>query len=139
MFSPDGRWLAYVSNESGRYEVYTQPFPSPGPKRLISTEGGTSPVWARNGSELFYRKGDKMMVVAITWQPEFKAATPRLLFTGRYEEFAKPDEPRNCDVTPDGQRFLMIKAAEPPSPPAQLTVVLGWFAELKRRAPVSQK
>jgi Tol biopolymer transport system component len=70
-FSPDGHWLAYISDESGRYEVYVQPYPGPGGKYQISTEGGTEPVWNRNGKELFYRSGDKMMTVEVTTQPNF--------------------------------------------------------------------
>ena len=77
MFSPDGRWLAYLSDESGRLEVYVQPYPGPGGKWQISTEGGAEPVWARDGQELFYRSinGDRMMAVEITTDPTFSAAT----------------------------------------------------------------
>ena len=81
-FSADGRWLAYISDESGRYEVYVQPYPGPGGKRQISTEGGTEPVWSRNGQELFYRSGKKMMAVEITTQPSFAFGSPRMLFEG---------------------------------------------------------
>ena len=83
-FSPDGRWLAYVSDESGRYEVYVQPYPGPGGKWQISTDGGTEPAWNRNGRELFYRSGDKMMAVDIATQPSFAAGKPRMLFEGPY-------------------------------------------------------
>lgn len=134
-FSPDGSWLAYVSNESGRNEVYVQPFPGPGAKRQISTEGGVSPVWAGNGRELFYRHDDKMMAVAISLRPEFTAGVPRLLFAGKYEETGRPDEPRNYDVTPDGQRFVMIKRSEQPSIPSRVFVALEWFDDLRRRVP----
>ena len=82
-FSPDGRWLAYVSDESGRYEIYVQPYPGPGGKLQISTEGGTEPVWNRSGRELFYRNGDKMMAVDIATQPDFAAGKPRMLFEGQ--------------------------------------------------------
>ena len=84
-FSPDGRWLAYISDESGRYEIYVQPYPGPGGKWQISTEGGTEPVWNPNGRELFYRNGDKMMAVDIATQPGFSAGKPRMLFEGQYE------------------------------------------------------
>ena len=83
-FSPDGRWLAYISDESGRYEIYVQPYPGPGGKWQISTEGGTEPVWNPNGRELFYRSGDKMMAVDIATQPSFAAGKPRMLFEGPY-------------------------------------------------------
>ena len=78
--------LAYTSDESGRYEVYVQPFPGPGAKWKISTEDGNEPVWARNGREIFYRNGDKMMAVSVTTQPEFRASKPSLLFEGYYEK-----------------------------------------------------
>ena len=133
-FSPEGRLLAYVSNESGRNEVYVVAFPGPGGKRQISTGGGTSPRWTRNGRELFYRNGNKMMAVAISLQPTFKASTPRVLFEGEYEEAGRPDGPRNYDVTPDGQHFVMIKPYEGPSTPSQLIVALEWFDDLSRRA-----
>ena len=92
-FSPDGRWVAYSSYESGQWEIYVMPFPGPGPKRQISVEGGAGPTWARNGRELFYRNGDKMMAVAVQTEPTFTAAIPRLLFQGPYLGY---------DVTPDG-------------------------------------
>jgi len=75
-FSPDGKCMAYISDESGRFEVYVQPYPGPGGKWQISTEGGVEPVWARNGRELFYRNGDQMMAVEITTDPIFSAGRP---------------------------------------------------------------
>jgi Tol biopolymer transport system component len=133
-FSPDGRWLAYVSNESGRWEIYVQPYPGPGGKWQISTEGGTEPVWNRNGRELFYRSGNKMMAVDIATHSGFAAGKPRVLFEGRYEPPAGTTP--NYDVSPDGQRFLMIKRSEQEAAaPTQINVVLNWFEELKRRVP----
>jgi Tol biopolymer transport system component len=131
-FSGDGSWVAYVSDESGRNEVYVQPYPGPGAKRQISTDGGTSPLWAADGRELFYRNGDAMVVVGITTQPRFSAGQPRLLFRGKFEEPARPDWPRNYAVTPDGQRFIMIRGEE--SAPTQLHVVLSWLEELRGRS-----
>jgi eukaryotic-like serine/threonine-protein kinase len=133
-FSPDGHWMAYGSNESGRWEVYVQPYPGPGGKWQISTEGGTEPVWNRNGRELFYRSGEnKMTAVGITTQPSFSVGKPQLLFEGPYVlgGGAFPD----YDVSPDGQRFLMLKGGEQEAAPTQINVVLNWFEELKRRAP----
>ena len=75
-FSPDGHWLAYVSDESGRNEIYVQPFPGPGRRWAISTDGGDEPVWSRDGRELFYRNGNAMMAVPITSQPTFAAGVP---------------------------------------------------------------
>ena len=109
-FSPDGRWLAYISDESGRNEIYVQPYPGPGGKSQISTDGGTEPVWNPNGRELFYRSGDKMMAVEIATQPGFAAGKARMLFEGQY--VPTPATFPNYDVSPDGQRFLMLKAAE---------------------------
>ena len=137
-FSPDGRWLAYISNESGRYEIYVQPYPGPGGKWLISTEGGMEPVWNPNGRELFYRSGGKMMAVDIATQPSFTAGKPRLLFEGRYEP--TPATAPNYDVSPDGQRFLMLKPSEAgDAAPTQINVVLNWFEELKRLVPTGKK
>jgi serine/threonine-protein kinase len=138
MFSPDGRWLAYVSNESGRWEIYMQPYPGSSGKWQISTEGGTEPVWNRNGRELFYRNGDKMMAVDIATQPSFTVGKPRVLFEGRY--VPPPGTSPNYDVSPDGQHFLMIKPSEAgEAAPAQINVVLNWFEELKRLVPVGRK
>ncbi len=137
-FSPDGRWLAYVSDESGRYEIYVQPYPGPGGKLQISTEGGTEPVWNRSRRELFYRNGGKMMAVDIATQPNFAAGKPRMLFEGKYQP--SPGTAPNYDVSPDGQRFLMLKPVEQAqSAPTQINVVLNWFEELKRRVPVGTK
>jgi serine/threonine-protein kinase len=138
MFSPDGRWLAYGSDESGRQEIYVRPFPGPGGKLQISTEGGVEPVWARNGRELFYRNGDKMMAAAVETKPTFAAAKPKLLFEGHYEAGIFAFEP-NYDVSPDGQRFLMIKGSEQESAPTQLNVVLNWSEDLKRLVPTGKK
>ncbi|MFQ5817680.1 MAG: protein kinase [Terriglobia bacterium] len=133
MFSPDGRWIAYTSDESGRYEVYVRPYPGPGGKRQISTAGGVWPVWARNGRELFYRNGDQMMAVAIDSRSGFTAGKPSVLFEGEY--LAASRWGRNYDVAPDGQRFVMIQEAEQETGPPELYVVLNWFEELRRRAP----
>ena len=133
VFSQDGRWLAYGSNESGRLEVYVQPFPGPGNKWQISTEGGAEPAWARSGRELFYRNGDQMMAVEITTEPTFSAGTPKLLFEGTFQGGGVSRA--NYGVTPDGQRFAMIQEGGPNEPPPQIYVVLNWFEELKRRVP----
>jgi serine/threonine-protein kinase len=137
-FSPDGRWLAYISDESGRYEIYVQPYPGPGGKWQISTDGGTEPVWNPNGRELFYRSGDKMMAVDIATQPSFSVGKPRMLFEGQYQP--TPVTFPNYDVSPDGQRFLMLKPSEQSqAAPTQINVVLNWFEELKRRVPAGTK
>jgi serine/threonine-protein kinase len=137
-FSPDGRWLSYVSDETGRFEIYVQPYPGPGAKRQISTEGGTEPAWNPNGRELFYRSGDKMMAVEIASQPSFNSGNPRVLFEGQY--VPTPGTFPNYDVSPDGQRFLMLKPSESAeAAPTQINVVLNWFEELKQKVPTGKK
>ena len=137
-FSPDGHWLAYISDESGRYEIYVQPYPGPGGKWQISTDGGTEPVWNRNGRELFYRSGNKMMAVDIATKPSFAAGKPRMLFEGPYRPTGTTIQ--NYDVSPDGQRFLMLKSGEQgESAPTQINVVLNWFEELKQKVPTGKK
>jgi serine/threonine-protein kinase len=143
VFSPDGHWLAYESNESGRFEVYVRPFPpGPGGKVQISTQGGLEPVWSRNGRELFYRSGDRMMAVEISSRRDsngafpsgFSAGVPRLLFEGHYQFSGLVSS--DYDVSPDGQRFLMVQSSGPEQNPTQIRVVLNWFTELQQRVPV---
>ena len=129
MFSSNGRWVAYQSDESGRNEVYIQPFPGGGGKRQVSTEGGTFPVWNPNGRELFYRNGDRMMVVAVETDGELTLGKPRLLFERR-------SLLASYDVMPDGQRFVMIEESEELAP-TQLILVQNWFEELKRLVPTN--
>lgn len=106
-FSPDGRWLAFVSNETGQHEVYVQPFPGPGAKVAVSLEGGVEPLWTRNQKQLFYRRDNQAWVVDVRSGPNLSAGMPRLLFE-------KPGYPsfmpsRSWDVSLDGRRFLMVK------------------------------
>ena len=152
-FSPDGKWLAYSSDESGRREVYVQPYPGPGGKWQISTDGGQEPVWNPRGGELFYRSGSRIMAVDVQVGqasrpapsedrsgdlslPSFSAGKPRMLFDGPY--LPTTASLPFYDVSPDGQRFLMLKPVESQaSAPTQINVVLNWFEELKRRVPVT--
>jgi hypothetical protein len=137
-FSPDGHWMAYVSNESAHNEIYVQSYPGPGGKWQISTEGGTEPVWNRNGRELFYRNGNKMMAVDVATQPTFAGGKPRVLFEGPY--VPTPATFPNYDVSPDGQRFLMLKPSEQDqAAQTQINVVLNWFEELKQKVPTGTK
>jgi serine/threonine-protein kinase len=137
-FSPDGRWLAYVSDESGRPEIYVQPYPGPGGKWQISTEGGLEPVWNRNGRELFYRSANKMIAVRVTTEPSFSAGNPTVLFEGDYQASQFPLTGIAYDVSPDGQRFLMVRDTAPSPAVTQINVVLNWFEELKRRVPAGR-
>jgi serine/threonine-protein kinase len=131
-FSPDGRWVAYESDESGRYEVYVRPFPGPGARWQISTEGGLDARWSRSGRELFYRQADKMMAVDVETKPTFRPSRPRTLFEGR--NYGMTPNGYSYDVAPDG-RFLMIRPDHAESGPAHVKVVLNWFEEVKRRVP----
>jgi eukaryotic-like serine/threonine-protein kinase len=125
-FSPDGRFLAYVSDESGLPEVYVQPHPGPGGKWLISTGGGTDPVWSSDSRELFYRRGDSVMSVAVRLAPSFQAGPPREIFNMHDET---PGDARNYDVSPDGRRFVMVQGSRVVAPEG-LSVVLDWLGEL---------
>jgi Tol biopolymer transport system component len=136
-FSPDGHWVAYGSDETGSIEIYVRPFPGPGGVMRISTEGGYEPLWSRDGKELFYRGGDKMMVVTIDvitteTGSELKAGTPRELFKGQFFGDAA-SAGLKYDLDSDG-RFIMIQEDEE-SPKAEIYVVLNWFEELKRLVP----
>ncbi len=138
MFSPDGLWLAYTSNETGRDEVWVQPFSVTGPrgKKQVSVGGGAEPLWGPDSRDLFYRNGDRMMAVAIKTEPELSVGTPRLLFEGRFLPVLSGDEPGSSyDISPDGKRFLMIQR-EQDLVPTEIIVILNWFEELKRLVPV---
>ncbi len=133
-FSSDGRWLAYTSNVSGRYEVYATPFPGPGERRQISTDGGTQPLWSADGRELYYRNGDAVLAVSIELDPELIAGKPQVLFE-RAAGYSIHANLHSYDVSADGQRFLMLRKVGMVTGSAQINVVLNWFEELKRLAP----
>ena len=137
--SPDGRWIAYQSNDSGRYEVYVQPFPEvDGGRWQISSGGGTRPMWAPDGRELFYfAEPGRLMVVPVEAGATFARGNPQVLFEGPY---AQPLLSRTFDITPDGQRFLMIKegqTGDDTAPSGQIILVQNWFSELERLVPVN--
>lgn len=129
-FSPDGHWVAYISDESGRYEVYIQPFPATGGKWQISRDGGAQPVWRRDGKELFYLASDStLMAVPVTGGGAFEAGTPVPLFK---TAISQPTGIRNqYAVSADGRRFLIITPTREMQS-APLTVVLNWTAGLKK-------
>jgi serine/threonine-protein kinase len=130
--SPDGRWVAYVSNEAGRYEIYVRPMLGAAGKWLISTDGGVEPLWSASGSELFYRRGNQVLAVDVVTHTAFEYGKPRVLFEGRYRlGGVNRDDTRNCDVTVDGQRFLMLEDTTPPAR-THLNVVVNWFGDLER-------
>jgi serine/threonine protein kinase/Tol biopolymer transport system component len=127
--SPDGRWFAYISNESGRYETYIQSFPKPGGKWQVSTGGGIAPRWRGDSRELYYIAPDqKLMAVAIRGDATLEVGQPTVLFQTRIFEsggFVETDK-QQYDVTPDGQRFLINTPVEGATSPP-LTVVLNWL------------
>jgi eukaryotic-like serine/threonine-protein kinase len=132
--SPDGRWVAYVSNEFGRYDIYVRSFSNPQMKWPISDGGGVEPVWARNGQELFYRSGDRMLAVDITTHPTFLPGKPRELFIGQFSRGSTAVGAAGYDVSLDGRRFLMVKPVGQ-AEATQINVVQNWFEELKRLVP----
>ena len=137
-FSPNGRWLAYSSNESGRREIYVQAYPGPGGKWQISTDGGQEPVWNPRGGQLFYRSEGKMMAVDVDTKSGFSTGKPRMLFDGPYLPTGASFP--YYDVSPDGQRFLMLKPLDSQTAvPTQINVVLNWFEELKQKVPAEAK
>jgi serine/threonine-protein kinase len=129
--SPDGKWVAYTSNESGEAQVYVIPFRTPGPRRLLSTSKGESPVWGPNGKELFYWDGESMMVVHMPQGPDGTLSRPVPLFKVPYE--VSRTFRRNYDIAPDGTRFLMVKTIEDSYRNAKINVVLDWVDELTAR------
>ena len=126
--SPDGRWIAYASDESGRVEVYVRAFPAPGGKAQVSLDGGTEPVWSRDGRELFYRNGDRMMVAAVRLSPAFSVAQRTELFRSAF-----PSNPFHAqyDVAPGGRHFVLTQG---PQTSSDLVVVLNWFDQLRAPA-----
>ena len=133
--SPNGRWLAYVSNESGREEVYVQAFPGPGQRAQVSNQGGIEPAWSPVGNELFYRDGSHLVAVPVSTDPVLRPGVPLPLFEDRFA--SSGGDRTNYDVDRDGQRFLMVSLGNVKEP-TELHLVLNWFEELKRIAPVDQ-
>ncbi|PYS43390.1 MAG: hypothetical protein DMG14_01060, partial [Acidobacteria bacterium] len=138
-FSPDGHWIAYCSDESGRSELYVQPYPGPGKRVLITTDGAAEPLWSRVGQELFYRSlGARNEVISVRFKiagNEFIPQQPVKLFEGR---FARTGIIRSWDIAADG-RFLMLEPDPVPADelkllfPATLRIVLNWTEELKHQ------
>ena len=130
-FSPNGQWLAYVSDESGQDEVYVQAYPGAGQRVTVSTDGGVEPVWSRDGSELFYRREDQLWAVAA--EADSFSAVPQLLFQRRYDlDSSGPGGVSNYDVAEDG-RFVMVKTSGTP----EINVVFNWAEQLRQIAPTN--
>ncbi len=131
--SPNGAWIAYQSNQSGRDEVYVQRFPDGGRLQQITTGGGFFPRWRRDGRELFYWTGSALGVVSVEAGAEFRHSNPRELFKSAFSILA-PTAP--YDVAPDGQRFVFVRDDSRQLGPTQVNFVQGWLEELTRRVPV---
>ena len=145
--SPDGRWIAYTSDESGQVEVYIRPFPDvdSGGQWMVSNGGGDSPLWSPDGKELYYRNEEATLAVSLEIEPNFNLGKPVTLFQGKYESISFSIigiKYTLWDISPDGKRFLMLKPAEATEDetvseaPRKINVVLNWDEELKQRVPV---
>ena len=139
--SPDGRLMAYTSNESGQNEVWIRPFPNVNRGRwMVSKGGGISPLWSPDGKELFYRSNESVMAVTVKMDPNFNHGTPTELFRGKYYSFNLLEvEFDQWDMSSDGKRFLMIKNEAPTTSsagnPRKINIVVNWLEELKERVP----
>lgn len=129
-FSPDGRWVAYASNETGKWEIYVTSFPEPRGKWQVSIGGGEQPRWRSDGKELFYLAPDgKMMAAAVTTAGNFDAGPPAALFQATPRQPVSSRDLFVYDVSRDGQRFLIITPAKH-AETAPMSVVLNWTAKL---------
>lgn len=129
--SPDGRWVAYTSDESSREEIYVRSFPDPGGKAQVSLDGGTEPKWSLDGRELFYRNGDRVMVAAVRTRPTFSVVKRTELFRGF---FGSNQYHAQYDVAPNGRHFVTTQG---PSTTSDMIVVLHWFDQIRGRRGMS--
>ncbi len=129
-FSPDGRFIAYTSDESGQFQIYVKPYPPTEARWTISAAYGEEPFWSAAGDEIFYRRGDEWLSVPVRTDPEFEAGVPRVLFEGPYINVPEI----SYGVAPDAQRFLLLKQQDQ-RPATRIHVVANWFEELERLAP----
>ncbi|MFB3140126.1 MAG: TolB family protein, partial [Candidatus Acidiferrales bacterium] len=145
-FSPDGRWIAYVSDESGRMEIYVRPYPGPGGKPAaagkwqVSTNGGEFPRWTKNGRELIYREGaNRWMAVPVTATGDsFRAGKPQLLFEGNFVDLGINS---SYDVSRDGRQFILFQRGEEEEQEqdrAHLTFIFNFFEEVRRLVPTGK-
>jgi Tol biopolymer transport system component len=136
LFSPDGHWVAYVSNKSGQDEIYIRPYPGPGLETVVSVNGGKEPVWGPNGRELVYRSDRRLMSVSIdTSGAAPKIGTPVALFDAPYatDTWGTDGAVANYDIAPDGQSFFFVSTQRTGSEPPRLHLVLNWADHLGAR------
>jgi serine/threonine-protein kinase len=124
--SPDDRWVAYTSDETGRPEIYVRPMPGPGQPVRISMNGGAEARWSRDGYTLFYRVGNTLMAASVTTTPSFAVTATRSLFQGQY---LADGGTTNYDLAPDGKHFLMLQSVDRQ---AETIMVYGWGNELRK-------
>jgi eukaryotic-like serine/threonine-protein kinase len=129
--SPDGRWLLFVSEGSGRPEIFAQPFPGPGSRTPVSSNGGIEPLWSRDGRQVFYLEGNRLMAVSVSTTPTFSAGIPRALFEARYP--SSTTGTTGYDVLPDG-RFVRVQSLAPEPPLDRISLVLNWDEQLRQSA-----
>jgi serine/threonine-protein kinase len=134
--SPDGNWIIYTSDESGRKEVYVRPYPGPGGKVQVSTDGGSGPLWSADGSALFYIRGSTMMTVDVNTDLDQSVSAPRKLFE---VPFLLQSFEVSYDVAPDGKSFVMVKPGNRTGKTRELHIVLNWFDELNAMVPTGVK
>ena len=124
--SPDGRWVAYASDESGSYQVVVRPFPGPGAQVSVSVGGGNTPVWSRDGRRLFYANGNKLLAASVATSPTFAVTAREVLFEGNY---ILNGGHATFDVSPDGKSFLMLRPVV--NRAEEIVVIPNWAAELQ--------
>ncbi len=130
--SPDGRWVAFQASVASRQEIFVAPFAGSGERRLVSTDGGTEPLWSRNGRELFFQSGNKLMGVTVTPGAGFSASAPRPVHEGRFLRTITGNT--SFSITRDGSRFLRIQPVDPVPAITHIELILNWFSELRRQA-----
>ncbi|MDQ6801796.1 MAG: serine/threonine-protein kinase [Acidobacteriota bacterium] len=133
-FSPDGKWMTYTSDESGRREAYLRPFPGPGGKWPVSVGGADGAMFSNNGREIIFRSGPKFFAAPIETQPQVRIGKPQLLFEKVHREAGWAILPGGWDISNDDQRILLVRNEAPPTT-TSMQIVLNWFSELKRRVP----
>jgi Tol biopolymer transport system component len=132
-FSPDGRWLAYVSDETGRDEVFIRPIGARGGRKQVSSEGGTRPTWTSNGRELFFARGDQLAAITLDALGNPVGRDRALFSAPKLEDLRFDAENPLYDVMPDGEHFVLL--LQQPASPTRYNVILNWFEELKARVP----